>query len=295
MTMPRPVLPGETYLITRRCTQRTFLLKPTKPTTDIISYTLACAAKRTQVEIHAACAISNHIHLVVTDPAGRLPEFLSYFHKLVAKAMNASLGRWENFWASEQTSVVRLVDREDVLRKIVYVLNNPVSSRLVNISKRWPGLRGFRRQDNITISRPPVFFRKEGPMPAEAQLVFSVPPAFSDVPLPQYEAIIADATACDETRLRKDNKAKGGVIGLRRVMRQRITDTPNSFAPRRRLRPRIAAKNKWRRIEALRRIKSFLEAYRVAFQQWKVGVRQVIFPPGTYSLRLNASVMVAET
>jgi putative transposase len=52
--------------------------------------------------------MSNHWHGVLTDPDARLPEFLEIFHKLFAKAQNASLGRWEKLWSSDKTSVALL-------------------------------------------------------------------------------------------------------------------------------------------------------------------------------------------
>jgi REP element-mobilizing transposase RayT len=41
--------------------------------------------------VHAWCVLSNHYHLVVTDPDARLPAFMQYLDSLVARAMNASL------------------------------------------------------------------------------------------------------------------------------------------------------------------------------------------------------------
>src|SRR5690606_12259327 len=108
--LPRPVLPGATYLLTRRCIERRFLLRPSRQTNQIIEYCLAVASARTGVEAHAFCAMSNHVHAVVTDVHGRLPEFLQLFHRHVAVALNASLGRKENVWAAHQTSVVELDD-----------------------------------------------------------------------------------------------------------------------------------------------------------------------------------------
>ena len=61
------------------------------------------------MHVLAFLAHSNHHHTVVVDTCGRMPEFLELFHKLVAKHQNALRGRWENFWASEATSVVELV------------------------------------------------------------------------------------------------------------------------------------------------------------------------------------------
>jgi putative transposase len=58
MTPPRQVLAGTVYLVTRRCAQREFLLKPTALTTAIFKYVLAVAARRYGVLLHAACVMS---------------------------------------------------------------------------------------------------------------------------------------------------------------------------------------------------------------------------------------------
>ena len=73
MSTPREVLPGRTYLVTRRCTQRQFLLKPSRRTNELVRYCLAVAARKTGVLVHAVCFMSNHWHGVITDPLARLP------------------------------------------------------------------------------------------------------------------------------------------------------------------------------------------------------------------------------
>src|SRR5688500_13354733 len=118
MTAPREVVPGRTYLITRRCTQRQFLLKPSRTTNQLVRYCLGVAAQQTGIQLHAVCFMSNHWHGVVTDPSARLPEFLERFHRLLARAQNTFLGRLENLWSSEKTSVVLLVSDHDVLEKM---------------------------------------------------------------------------------------------------------------------------------------------------------------------------------
>jgi hypothetical protein len=62
--------------------------------------------------------------------------------------------------------------------------------------------------------------------------------------------------------------------------------------PRRNLRPRIAARSKWARIEALRRNRAFLVDYATARADWQDGIA-VVFPVGTYWLRRFASVPIA--
>jgi len=168
MTLPREILPGRFYLITRRCTQRQFLLRPAAETNNAILYCLAEAAQRHQIEILLPVAMSNHIHVVIYDRFGTVPEFTEHFHKMLAKCLNAHRGRWENFWSSEQVSMVRLVDAPDVVRKLVYAALNPVAAHLVEKVHQWPGVNGFAalvQQQPLVAYRPRFFFRPDGPMP----------------------------------------------------------------------------------------------------------------------------------
>src|SRR5690606_21167205 len=131
MSRPREVLPGRSYLISRRCSQRLFLMRPDAETNQAYVYCLAEAARRFEVDVLFTVAMSNHHHTGIYDRHGNYPAFLEYFHKLFAKCQNVLRGRWENFWSNEQTSVVRLVSSEDVLKKLTYAVCNPVQAGLV--------------------------------------------------------------------------------------------------------------------------------------------------------------------
>jgi hypothetical protein len=88
--LPRQVLFRQFYLITRRCTQRQFLLRPDRETNNAFTYALIEAAQRTQIDVLLPCAMSNHYHAVVFDRFGRYPEFVEHFH--TAPIMFHSLG-----------------------------------------------------------------------------------------------------------------------------------------------------------------------------------------------------------
>ncbi|HTM45971.1 MAG TPA: transposase, partial [Polyangiaceae bacterium] len=123
MTLPRDVIPGRIYMFTRRCTQRQFLMRPDPETNNAYIYCLAVAANRFGMQVFCTMPESNHHHTNARDVEGNYPEFLELFHKLFAKCQNTLHGRWENFWASEQPSAVRLESPEDVLDKMVYALS----------------------------------------------------------------------------------------------------------------------------------------------------------------------------
>jgi putative transposase len=210
--LPRPIIPGSTYLITRRCTQRQFWLRPCALTNQIVRYCVAFASSRYGVQVHALCVLSNHWHCVVTDPKANLPKFLQWVHEYVAKCINASYGRWENMWSSEQTSVVRLVDDDDVIDKLVYTLANPVSSGLVAHGDRWPGVRSQAGQlvgTNEEVARPPIFFRKNGPMPESCTLTITRPAICKELSDDALARRVSELVTVREAAIRDDHARRG--------------------------------------------------------------------------------------
>lgn len=296
MTAPRQVLPGTTYLVTRRCSERRFFLKPCALTNAIFLYALSVAARRHRVLVHVACVLSNHYHLLVTDPDARLPAFMRDLGSLVARATNASIGRWEGFWSSEASySAVSHGSAEDVVAKAAYVLANPVAAGLVAHGREWPGIWTAPEQLGTAIldaPRPKFFFRANGDMPDTAELALSVPPGFASAG--EFQERVAAAVSALEAQIRRDHeKQRRPFLGRARVLAQKVFSRPASGEPRRKLIPRVAARDKWKRIEALSRLTSFLRAYRDAWLARRAGLRDVVFPAGTYLLRVEHGVQCA--
>jgi REP element-mobilizing transposase RayT len=284
-------------MITRRCTQRQFLMRPDRETNNAFIYCLAEAASRYRIQVLFTAAMSNHHHTGIYDPDGNYPAFLEHFHKLFAKCQNALRGRWENFWSSEQTSVVRLVGPEDVLDKMTYALTNPVKDDLVERAHHWPGVTSLdatTRGKRLSASRPKHFFRDKGPMPEVVSLSFSQPPGFEHLGAAEFATVVAERVRDVEERMLAERRRTGvRVLGRRGVLAQRASDRPRSQEPRRQLDPRVAARSMWSRIEALLRNKAFREAYAEARATFISGVRDVVFPAGTYWLRRFASATCA--
>jgi REP element-mobilizing transposase RayT len=295
MTAPRRVLQGTTYLVTRRCSERRFFLRPSERTTAIFSYLLAVAASRYGILVHAFCVMSNHFHLVVTDPHARLPDFHRYLDALVARALNCSLGRWQAFWDRDSYSAVALDTPAAILEKIVYVLANPVAAGLVRRGRDWPGLwsdPALIGAEPVTFERPKAFFRERGPMPASAQLRLDAPPGFEDRDA-LVEALCDALREAEEGAAAEVQRRGGAVLGAKRVIAQRPDESPGSRESRRGLRPRVAGRNRWRRIESLIQLREFVCAHRDALDAWRGGARDVIFPPGTWLMRVLHGVRCA--
>ncbi|MBI5068169.1 MAG: hypothetical protein HZB56_08000 [Deltaproteobacteria bacterium] len=282
MTAPRQVLPGTCYLVSRRCTQRQFLLRPGRLVNQAFLYLLALAAQRYGVRVHAFCVLSNHYHLILTDPHARLPAFGQLLDALVARALNTSLGRSESFWAPNSYSAVALATPEDILAKAAYVLANPVAAGLVRTGREWPGLWSSPERIGTTIvaRKPGQFFNPKGQLPESVALELAAPPGFASA-----EDFARALRGALEEREVVEQQGKS-FLGAARVLAQRFTSRPALAQTRGGLNPRVAARDKWKRIEVLRRLSDFLRAYREALAAWTRNDPAVVFPAGTYQMRV---------
>ncbi len=156
----------------------------------------------------------------------------------------------------------------------------------------WPGLNSLRYQladRPMVVKRPDWFFDKSGKMPAEVTLTFTRPPQFAHLSQQQWADKTRAAVAAVEQKAAAERQASGRrVLGRKAILRQSPYSCPKSCSPRRRLRPRVASRNKWRRIELLQANQDFVRRYREALDARRAGASEldVEFPLGTYKLRL---------
>lgn len=287
MTAPRQVLPGTTYLVTRRCVRREFLLRPSKVTNQVLLYLLAVGAQRYGVEVHAYCVMSNHYHLVVTDPDAQLPAFMQFVDGLAGRAVNALLGHDEAVWGSDSYSAVSLPSLRDVVDKTAYTLANPVAAGLVRSGHRWPGLWSDLRVEERLVPRPSHFFDPKGTLPETVRFRLTAPPGFAKEEFKeQVQAALGEREA-------EAGRRVAGFLGVARVLAQRVTARPRKPERRGQLNPRVASRDRWKRIEALGRLVGFLADYRTALREWHEGKKEVLFPAGTYEMRVTYGVACA--
>jgi REP element-mobilizing transposase RayT len=256
----------------------------------VFLYILALAAQRYQIRIHAFCVLSNHCHLVLSDPHARLPAFQQFLDGIVAKALNAFHGRCENLWAPDTYSAVKLESTGDILDKLTYVLANPVAAGLVPHGRQWPGLWSAPELIGtaIEVRRPDIFFSRngDGSLPEKVTLHITRPPGFQST-----ESLRRDLASSLADRERRAARKHGGrFLGIARVLAQDPTSRPRSTESRRGLKPQVAAHDKWKRIELLQRLVAFLRAYHTAWLALRAGRPRVVFPYGTYHLRVQHDV-----
>ena len=166
MTEPRDIEPGVTYRISRPCTLGQFLLRPGPETNKIFLYCLGVAAARTGIKVHSVVQMPDGWTGVVTDTRGHLPDFLQYFHRTAAVAMNCLLDNPENFWASGRTSVTKLTTAVRRARPHGRGDPDPTTAGFVESPADWPGIITTRLRQVLGASRPEVYFRPTVLMPS---------------------------------------------------------------------------------------------------------------------------------
>jgi REP element-mobilizing transposase RayT len=293
-TPPRRIIAGTTYLVTRRCVQRQFLLTPSSTVNAVFEYTLALTVARYGILLHGFCVMSNHFHLVITDPAARLPDFLRDLDTLLARALNLHLGRSENFFSSDKPSYVELLASGDVISKLVYTLSNPVTAGLVPRRTEWPGAVSRMRDVSGAarrVRRPRLFFSER--MPDELELRLCTPLVkrdgraveMSPDEVRRFRRDVRRRTDAHERRVRERAVLRGRrFVGAASILRQCPFASP-STPSRSGMSPRIAAADKHQRCAALEELRGFITLYYEALKQYRDGFLDVVFPAGTFKMR----------
>jgi REP element-mobilizing transposase RayT len=293
MSQPRRIVPGATYLLTRRSLRRHLLFRPDVAITRVVIYALAVSAERYGVRVHALCAMSTHVHLVVTDVRGVLPRFLQSFHRLLALGTKA-LRAWEGaVWDHEPTSVVRLLTPEAVVEKIAYTLANPVIAGLVRHAHEWPGAKvrvGELGRAGLRAKRPDVYFNAKNPKwPDEATLQLALPPEVESDGADQFRSDVAAELERQETRAHTEVRRRGlRFLGAERACKVSPYDRASSSEPLRDRNPTFAVGRERADVgmRAIASVRAFRAAYRGALEQWRSGIRDAVFPVGTWLMRV---------
>ena len=130
-------------------------------------------------------------------------------------------------------------------------------------------------------------------MPETVELRLTIPPELG----PEADILAelrkrVDATEAEHAEARRRTGKR--ILGRRAILQQSWRAYPSSLEPRRGLRPQVAGRSKWLRVEALLRNRVFIKDYVRARDAWRAG-NLVAFPLGTYWLRRFANVLVVES
>ena len=125
-------------------------------------------------------------------------------------------------------------------------------------------------------------------MPVELTLVLSKPRAFSNMNTREYSLKIKKRVNAEERAIRKEfDSKKKKFLGTKKILLQSPKIIPKTSEPHFKMNPRVACCKKWLRIKILKQLKSFFDNYKDAIESFCAGDRKVIFPYGTYWMRVH--------
>jgi putative transposase len=263
-----------------------FLLKADERHRSMFWYLIAEAADRHGVLVHAAVFMSNHLHMVVTDVRGNLPDFCHLLFGQIAKAVNAATGHVEAVFAkADRANYLELVTREAVVQEIAYLLANPAKAGLVDTAHEWPGV--ITRAEDLASGAEYMGSVGDSPYLAAREAKERI---LRIVPVPEWEAqgianAVSTQLAQHERDARNERRTKGlRVLGAEAVRKQHWRKMPKTGARLFGLKPTIAAARRLARIVALVAVKTFRREYRAALTSYRRGLRDVQFPHGTWMM-----------
>lgn len=290
--MGRPLrrhAPNTYYLVTTRCHQARFFLRPEPALNQAVLEWLARAQKRyPHVHIHALCVMSNHLHLLVHDVQGELARWASYFLGNLARAVNALRNRrgvvFERRYAAEP-----VLDEAALLERLVYVVTNPTKAGLCEESRQWPGVVLWTERkepelqevswiDRRSYRRARHRAKKRGKAPPDPE-GFRTFGTLVIHPLGGSRG--GEAIEARERELGSERRRSGQEAMTRtEVLAQDWHAAPHR--PRRSPRPACHASERGLRQAFLEGFREFVEAFRDASARWREGCREAVFPPFSY-------------
>ncbi len=280
---PRRLLPGGTHFITRRTYEGIYRCAPLEEITQIMLFCLIHPANKFKIKIHGFCFMSNHFHLIVSDPHQLLSDFLRWLNLHSAKCINFYLGRKGLIWAPGSFSSQELHYPEDILDKLVYTICNPTQAKAVSQPSEWIGgisLPEHYRNDFEFKAQRPKFFKDNSPtVPESASLKLTIPPMFED-----KEAFINELESMIKVRcgeIAEEMKQNDEDFkGIKNICLDLNFKPDNPYIDSE-IDPRIACKDKERRKELIDGMIQFWKEHEDSRQRVLQGVKDVRFPYGT--------------
>lgn len=311
MTRPRYIVRGQICFVTAEAVKQMFQFVPRPEVVRVFRYLLAVAAHEFDMKVHEVLCMSNHFHMLMTDVHGQLPDFMHYFDSLLARSLNSLRGTSGAVFEKDYNLVVE-TDEEKILEHAVYTLANPCKADLVRRSKQWPGFSTLRMEygQTVRIERPRIGMwkpelevrsskqgrsrgrvthrGKPSQLPDVVEFRLERPPIcerLEDAALRAEVRRRLDERELEYIRLREQTKR--GVLGERKIVAQPWYAMPESIRELFGTQPTVAGRRKWARIEALQRKATFEMAYANARQAFLDGVRDVVWPLGTWLMRVR--------
>jgi hypothetical protein len=288
----RFIPPNTPVEITQRVFQGRLLLKPSEELVRIIVGVLGRAQRTFGMPIHGYIFLSNHFHLIVTPrDAQHLAAFMGYLSGNLAREIGRLTGWSEKVWGRRYTHVPILGEAAQIER-LRYLLSQGVKEGLVAHASEWPGascltalLDGSMQERGVWYDRTTAYRAHQASRELRAEdwiadetVVLSRLPALEALSDDEHVAFIREMVAEIEREAARERAAPA--LGAEAVSAK----SPEIAVTQRRRSPiplvHAATIELRRAFKAA--FRAFVDAYCAARARLRSGVRDVIFPEGSF-------------
>ncbi|MBP9838206.1 MAG: transposase [Proteobacteria bacterium] len=260
---------------------------------------LAKYQEKYQITIYGFILMGNHYHLIAKFPNENKASFFRSFNAIVAKLTNSLVGEYEGgkLWA-RRVRVQVLPNDDDILHWFYYLVLNPVSSGLVSKISDYESYNSF---SDCTKGRVRKFklvdwsdYRnrvrynsvlKPNDCLREYKLTYSRLPGFEKLSQKEYAVILHKQMEERRAKLLLERQSQGKSLPSKKYLTQQVPgQRPKNTKTSKRdsYRPLVLTLCKETKQTFLSWYFSLLSKYKNISEQYRRGIRNVIFPNGTY-------------
>jgi hypothetical protein len=310
VSQPICYLPGQLRSVCAGAIGQLFRFVPRREVRRITDYCLRVLADtfKGKIRLHEFLFMSNHIHMLLTDVAGCLPDFMRELDSLIARNLNAIRGTTGKNFEGFHSHVIDLDDPQCALEAAVYILANPCKADCVTRSRHWKGTSSVRLRygEPSSVSKPKLglwadklahlrgrksarsgraHYGGRSKSPPTASLTLHPLPGFERMPPAKARQLVLEKLDARERELIVERRRAGvRVVGFEKVERAHYNTMPRRGRVLFDRVPTFAASTPQRREAAAERQRVFRADYHEARDRFIAGERDVVFPAGTWLL-----------
>src|SRR5436305_5016515 len=286
---------GALVEVTCRALNSLPLFRPRPVLNQIIIGTLARAKQRHQVQVCFFVGVSNHMHLLLwVEDAQGLSKFMGYFLSKLAREVGRLTGWKEKIFGRRYTSIVISNEEAAQVERLRYCLVHGAKEDLVDRPRDWPGVHCVRALlegealEGLWFDRTQEYAARRRGETFEP-LQYATREVLELDPLPCWEHLTAEQRRLRAVALVEDIESETAArrkrtgakpLGVAAILAQNPLQRPKRT--KKSPAPAFHAASKAVRLELRDAYAWFVAAYRAAAEKLRAGVRDVVFPRGSF-------------
>ena len=300
--MARPIRnldPEKIRLMTIRTENAQLLMKPSKGVDNVnnlIGGIVGRYQKKTNITIFAYTFTSNHYHILYKANDGNSWLFAQNINREIAKRVNMRLNRSGHFWQRRYSEQI-VLDDEDGLEALLYIICNPVSHGLVKDLEDSPFLSSYKsslsgKEDSFSFTNYSEYnkaLRRSKNKHKQVSIKdyqehYSIQitplPYFDGISISKMREILKEKILNRVNNLVNERLSQGeGFLGKKKIYNSSPFSYPRTV--KKSNRPLCYSKSSESINKHLKWFFSFIETFREASKAFRSGILDTIFPEYT--------------